>query len=238
MSVPAVEVRDLRVVLGGVTILSGIDLTVGRGRFLGVVGPNGGGKSTLLRVLVGLEKPDGGTVRVLGLPPGQSREIGYVPQSPAFDFRFPALVREVVEMGVAAGSRAERRRIVEQVLEETGLAPLSGKPAGSLSGGERQRLFLARALVRRPRLLLLDEPTLGVDAQALDLFLHLLERLRGQSELTVIMVSHDFTVVTTHSDEVICVARGIHFRGSPKDLDEGCLIESYGVHNLFLDHHH
>ncbi len=235
---PAVEVRDLFLSRGGTEILQGIDLTLHRGRFLGIIGPNGGGKTTLLRTLIGLEKSDRGTVRVLGLPPGRSRAVGFVPQSPTFDFRFPVLVREVVAMGLPGGAGPAGRQRVDRVLEELGLTALAQTHAGVLSGGERQRLFLARALVREPSLLLLDEPTLGVDAMALDGFLHVLERIRAERELTVMMVSHDFSVVSTHADEVVCVAGRIHFCGSPSAIDEGLLAEAYGVHNLFMEHRH
>jgi zinc transport system ATP-binding protein len=234
----AIEIHDLRLSRGGVSILDGIDLTVEAGLFLGIIGPNGGGKTTLLRALIGLEKCDSGEIRVLGLPPGRSREIGYLPQAPTFDFRYPARVRDVVEMGLPRGAGKEGRERIDAVLADLGLMDLSREPAGVLSGGERQRLFLARALVRRPRLLLLDEPTLGVDARSLDAFLHVLERIRAERELTVLMVSHDFTVVSTHADVVACLAHKVHFCGSPQDLDEGKLAESYGVHKLFLEHRH
>jgi zinc transport system ATP-binding protein len=235
---PAVEVRDLHITRGGVEILHGIDFTLQRGRFLGIIGPNGGGKTTLLRALTGLERSDRGTIRVLGMPPGRSRAVGFLPQAPTFDFRFPALVRDVVAMGLPPGAGRAGKQRVDSVIEELGLAALSRTHAGVLSGGERQRLFLARALVREPQLILLDEPTLGVDARALDSFLHLLVKIRAERELTVMMVSHDFSVVSTHADEVLCVAGRIHFCGSPKALDEGLLAEAYGVHTLFLEHRH
>ncbi len=234
----AVEVRGLHVTRGGVAILRGVDLALENGRFLGVIGPNGGGKTTLLRVLVGLESADSGSVAVLGEVPGKCLEVGYLPQAPTFDFKFPALVRDVVAMGLRGRPRSAERARVDAVLEELGLGSLARTHAGILSGGERQRLFLARALVREPRLLLLDEPTLGVDARALDSFLHLLERIRERRALTVVMVSHDFSVVSTHADQVACLAGTIHFCGSPSALDEGRLAEVYGVHNLFLEHRH
>jgi zinc transport system ATP-binding protein len=234
----AIEIRGLRLARGGVSILDSVDLSIETGRFVGLIGPNGGGKTTLLRAIIGLEKIDAGEIRVLGLPPGKSREIGYLPQAPTFDFRYPATVRDVVAMGLPRGAGRQERERIGTVLADLGLTDLERQPAGVLSGGERQRLFLARALVRRPRLLLLDEPTLGVDARSLDAFLHVLERIRAERELTVLMVSHDFSVVSTHADEVACLAHKVHFCGSPKDLDEGKLAESYGVHKLFLEHRH
>jgi zinc transport system ATP-binding protein len=160
---------------------------------MGIIGPNGGGKTTLLRALVGLERPDRGEIRVLGSPPGHAREVGFLPQAPNFDFRFPARVRDVVAMGLPPGSGSAGDQRVERVMQDLGLSSLAGKQAGVLCGGERQRLFLARALVREPRLLLLDEPTLGVDAMALDSFLHVLVKIRERRELTVLMVSHDLS---------------------------------------------
>jgi zinc transport system ATP-binding protein len=240
-SVPshAIEIQGLGIRRGGVTILDGVDLVVAPGVFLGIVGPNGGGKTTLVRTIVGLERVDQGVVRVLGLPPGVSREIGYLPQIPTFDPRFPALVRDVVAMGLTwKQSRGDGNRAIDRSIDDLGLNSLAGKPAGVLSGGEKQRLFLARALVRNPRLLILDEPTLGVDVTALDSFLHLLDELRKKRGLTIVMVSHDFSVVSTHATQVICLAQSIHFCGSPRDLDEGKLTEVFGIHNIFLEHRH
>jgi zinc transport system ATP-binding protein len=237
----AIDVHDLRIERGGVTILEGVNLTLERGRFLGIIGPNGGGKSTLLRALTGLERPTSGRVRVLGAAAGTSREVSFVPQAPTFDFRFPADVKDVVSMGLTREQRRQgdaSKERVREMIAGLGLSDLARKPAGVLSGGERQRMFLARALVRDPRLLLLDEPTLGVDARALDEFLHLLIRIRGGNDLTIVMVTHDFSVVSTHAEEVVCLARGIHFCGSPSELDEGRLASVYGVHNLFLEHRH
>ncbi len=234
----AVQVRTLSVTRGGIKILASVDLDLPTGHLLGILGPNGGGKTTLLRVLLGLEPADSGSVSVLGEPPGRTRRIGYVPQAPRFDFRFPATVRDLVTLGLPPRSGRDGDARVTAVLEQIGLTPLADRPAGHLSGGEKQRIFLARALVRRPRLLLLDEPTLGIDVGALDRFLHFLSDIRKEQEMSVIMVSHDFSVITTHADEVACLAGRIHFCGSAKDLDQESLTQTFGVHNLFLEHRH
>ena len=235
---PAIEVRDLHVSRGRVDVLRGIDLTVERGRLLGVLGPNGGGKSTLLHVLAGLQSYDSGSVSVLGKPPGQSREIGFLPQTPMVDPRFPATVRDMVALGLPSHAGRSRRERVDWILEQMDLLPLAGRSVGVLSGGERQRLFLARALIREPRLLLLDEPTLGVDARSLDTFLHLLVEIRQGRELTIVMVSHDFSVITSHTDEVVCLAGQVRCMGTPLDLDEAKLKEVFGDHSVFLEHDH
>ncbi|MBD3160519.1 MAG: ATP-binding cassette domain-containing protein [Candidatus Eisenbacteria bacterium] len=231
----AIEARGLRIARGGGTILEIEELAVAPGRIVGILGPNGGGKTTLLRVLVGLEPIDEGSVRVLGEPPGKSRAVGYLPQAPTFDPRFPARVREVVTLGIRDRGNGGK---VDRILRALGLLDLAAKPAGLLSGGQKQRMFLARALVREPRLLLLDEPTLGVDANTLDSFLHLVLEIREERELTVVIVTHDFSVVTEHADQVACLAGKLNWFGSPSDLDEGRLTEAFGVHNLFLRHRH
>lgn len=234
----AVRVENVSVTRGDTRILEDVSFEVPAGRFLGVLGPNGGGKSTLLRVLVGLDQADAGRVEVLDLPPGRSREIGYLPQTPVFDARVPIRVREVVALGLPRRAGREGQRKIDAVLDQMELAAIAEKPAGVLSGGERQRLFLARALIREPRLLLLDEPTLGVDARSLDAFLHLLVRLREERGLTILMASHDFSVVSAHAEAVLCIARTLQYHGSRADLAEGHLLATFGLHNLYLEHRH
>jgi zinc transport system ATP-binding protein len=226
----AVAVRNLTVVKEGVRILDDISFEVAEGCFFGLVGPNGGGKTTLLRVILGLEAPAGGEVRVLDQPPGRSKDVGYLPQKVSFDPRFPARGRDVVRMALARRGKRNQDRDVQWALELTGMTGKAHLPLRQLSGGEQQRLFLARALVRRPRLLVLDEPTLGVDAQALDGFIHGLLCIREEKTMTLLIVSHEHAVIRYHTDVALCVSHTAHFLGKSRDVTPELLARTVGTH--------
>jgi zinc transport system ATP-binding protein len=231
----AVLVNDLSVVKAGYRILDRVSFRVPEGRFLGIVGPNGGGKTTLLRVVLGLEAPDSGYVRVFGLPPGRSREVGYLPQRVPFDPRFPVRGVDVVRMALGKKEtrrlgRADLEKRIRWALDLVGMRKKAEVALSRLSGGEQQRIFLARALVRRPRLLVLDEPTLGVDAAALDEFMHGLERLRSEATMTLLMVSHEHEIIRDHTDEVLCVSHTAHFLGPSRELTPEQLGRSVSLH--------
>lgn len=176
---------------GGIPVLRNVDLTVQKGEFLGVVGPNGGGKSTLLRTILGLLEPLEGTVQVLGGHPAAVRErLGYVPQAARFDLSFPITVSELVMQArlrgglklLARPSRADRE-VVGQALEEMGVAHLGKRPVADLSGGELQRALIARALAGKPEVLFLDEPTASVDSEKVKAIFDILERLTRTEQL-------------------------------------------------------
>lgn len=222
-----VELRDLRVVLGGQAVLEGITFGVRPGTVVGVVGPNGGGKTTLLRTILGLIKPSAGEARVFGVAATALRHrknwIGYVPQKFQFDRRFPASVFDVAMMARASSSipwrslPAGEREEAWRNLELMGLGGLEHATVGELSVGQQQRVLLARALTRRARLLLLDEPVAGLDAAGQAGLFDLLDRLR-EAGLTVVLVSHDLCTLPAHADELVCINRTMHVHGDPAEV--------------------
>lgn len=216
------------VVLSGVTagygsevVLDRVDLSVPKGDFLGIIGPNGGGKTTLLNVLLGLVPLRGGTVSIMGEPPATGRRhIGYVPQSGGHDPKFPVTVREVASMGrISRGNLlgrlgAQDREAVSDSLEKTGMIDLSRKPMGELSMGQRQRVLFARALAVQPGILLLDEPTASMDPGAASSVYDLLGRLNDT--VTIVMTSHDLTAVFSSVKTIACLNRTLHYHGKDK----------------------
>ena len=211
---PAIEISGLSFAYNGEPVLSGVDLTVQARDFAAIVGPNGGGKTTLLRLILGLLTPSGGRLLVLGQPPVAARtRIGYMPQHTQVDLRFPVTVMDVVLMGrlgcggrLLGYGRADRQAVLKS-LEQVGLAALAGRPFHDLSGGQRQRVLIARALAGEPRLLLLDEPTANVDVRGEREVFELLKELNRQ--ITVVVVSHDLGFVSPYVQSVICVNRQV-----------------------------
>ena len=245
---PIVSLKHVTVAYGKQTVLEDVNMEVPEGAFLAVIGPNGAGKTTLVRTILGLVKPVSGEVRVFGRPPealgALRREIGYVPQMHSVDLRFPVRVEDVVMMGRYARLGLFRwpgkadREAVQRALARVGMEAFARRPLGELSGGQRQRVFLARALATEPRLLILDEPTAGVDVQASET---LYELLRGfqQEGMTVIMVSHDVGVVSQYVDGVACVNRRLVAHGRPDVvLTDATLAEMYGCQAVFFHHGH
>jgi zinc transport system ATP-binding protein len=241
-SVPAIETSDLSFAYeGGESVLRDVDLRIAQGEMIGIVGPNGGGKTTLLKLLLGLLSPDRGEIRVLGLSPSQARpQVGYVPQHLQFDPRFPVTAWDVVLMGrlgraPALGPyRRDDRRAAEAALEQVGLAPLRRRAFAEMSGGQRQRALIARALVTQPRLLLLDEPTASLDLGMEQEFYDLLARLAGS--MTVAIVSHDVGFVSSRIGTVVCV-RGQVAVHATEALSGEMLRELYGSEVSLVQHH-
>jgi zinc/manganese transport system ATP-binding protein len=226
---PVVALRGAAVRVGGRTLWSGVDLTVGAGEFVAVLGPNGVGKSTLIKALLGVQAVDG-EVRVLGRAPGRAGErVGYLPQRRSFD---PSLRMRGVDVvglgwdgdrwGVAPvwrrGRAAERRRRVEEVVELVGAAGYAHRPIGQCSGGEQQRLLIAQALVRRPELLLLDEPLDSLDLPNQAAVAALVGRVCREAGVTVIMVAHDVNPILSRLDRVVYLAEGGAVSGTPSEV--------------------
>ncbi len=206
---------------GSERVLENIDLSVAQGDFLGIIGPNGGGKTTLLNVLLGLVSVWTGSALVMGEPPCRGRRfIGYVPQSGGHDPWFPVTVREVASMGRMQGGKLVRRLsatdrdIVDDSLAKTGMLELAGRPLGELSMGQRQRVLFARALAVQPSILLLDEPTASMDPRASGSVYELLRKLN--ETVTIVMTSHDLTAVFSEVKTIACLNRTIHCHGREK----------------------
>ena len=209
---PAVELESVSFGYGASDVLSDVSLTVPEGEFLAVVGPNGGGKTTLLQLLLGLLEPRKGSVRVLGKPPKSVRQhVGYVPQASTFAAGFPITVEETVLLGRLGktrswgGYRREDKSIAREAMEKVRIGDFGRRQLGTLSGGQLQKVLIARALAGQSRILLLDEPTANVDARAEEDVFELLSRLQG--EATIVVVSHDVGFVTSYAHQVACVNR-------------------------------
>ena len=230
----AVRMRGTSAVVGGTTVWSDVSLDVAAGEFVAVLGPNGCGKSTLLKVLLGLT-PSHGTVEVLGARPGQrTNRIGYLPQRRTFDASVRIRGIDVVSLGLD-GARwgtpvpwltrllaprrfAERRRRLEQVIEVVGATDYARRPIGRCSGGEQQRLLIAQALIRRPELLLLDEPLDSLDVPSQAGISALVRDICRRERVAVIMVAHDVNPILPYLDRVIYIARGSAVIGTPEEV--------------------
>ena len=245
---PFVEIEKVSFRYGEVSVLEDIDLTVEPGDFLGIIGPNGSGKTTLLRIMLGLLAPTSGQVRLFGHPPASLKQwgrLGYVPQKATFDPSLPVTVGEVVASGLVATMgllrrvRAAERRRVGDVLAQVGMTAYAAARVGALSVGQQQRVLIARALVSDPELLILDEPTGGVDPEAQTNFYALLHHLNREREVTLILVSHDIGVVAKEVTRLACLNRRLIFHGRPGDfLSDAALAALYGPAVRVVSHEH
>ncbi len=234
----AVEVKQATFTYPGLDApaLEDVSLTVVEGERLGILGPNGGGKSTLLKLVLGVLHCQSGTVSVFGLSPLQARQqglIGYVAQRSEAEIGFPLSVRQVITLAASwrlppwkSLPAAERDR-VEGLIRLVGLGQLATRPIGALSGGQLQRALIARALACSPRLLVLDEPTVGIDAAGQAQFAELLASVHSKLGITVLIVSHDLRAVAAGCDRVACLSRRLHSHTSPQGLTPQVLAELF-----------
>jgi zinc transport system ATP-binding protein len=245
---PIIELDHVTVTFQDLLALDDVSLTVTAGNFLALIGPNGAGKTTLLQVILGLVRPVSGSVKTFGKSPadlagGRSR-IGYVPQIMSVDLNFPVSVGEVVLMGrygrigLFRRPAAADRAAALQAMKRVGIADLADRPIRRLSGGQRQRAFLARALANEPDLLLLDEPTTGVDAASSESLYELLRMLHADG-ITMLVVSHDVGVVASYVEGVVCINRRLVAHGRPAEvLGSDELAKMYGCDAMFFHHGH
>jgi zinc transport system ATP-binding protein len=208
----AVSLREVSFSYGGPCVLDRVSLEVAENEFIGIVGPNAGGKSTLLKLMLGLLEPLRGQVRVLGQPPERSRsQIGYVPQYPLFSRDFPITVEQTVLMGrlgksgLFGGYRRRDREMARQAMRETEVADLAARQLSTLSGGQLQRVLMARALACEPRILMLDEPTANIDMRVETEIFDLLKQFN--QSMTIIVVSHDVGFISGYVNRVACLNR-------------------------------
>jgi zinc transport system ATP-binding protein len=211
----------------GQHVLEDVQLELGEGEFVAVAGPNGGGKTTLVRIMLGLERPGEGTALLFGEPAHRfsgRRSLGYLAQRSEAGGDAPATVREVVSAGrLATGRligrlRPDDRELVAEAIGRVGLTHVADAPLRTLSGGMQQRTFIAKALAAQPSLLVLDEPTTGVDVESQESLAELLADLHGELGVTIVYVSHEFGAVERHVERLVLVRRTIVFDGSPHDL--------------------
>ncbi len=220
---PLVSLDDVWVAYNGKWVLKSIFFACYPGEIFGIVGPNGGGKTTLLNVILGIVRPNKGTVRLFGRKPGKRGrlEVGYLPQISLAERSFPVTVLDVVLMGLYNRigffhyPDRNNKKAAMELLARVNMADHAKSPFGILSGGQQQRVNIARALASNPKLLVLDEPSTGIDSVAQEDFYELLAKFRNEKGISVIMVSHDIGVITSHADRVACLNVQIHYHDEP-----------------------
>lgn len=253
---PIVEIRNVAFAYHGQPILQDVNLEVWPGDFTAMIGPNGGGKTTLLKLMLGLLKPDRGDIRILGKSARKmSSHIGYMPQDVHINRDFPITAMDVVLMGKLdpkkrwARKSSSNREQAMAALERMEMAEHAGKKINELSGGQIQRVFIARALVTQPKLLLLDEPTSSIDTKGQADFFELLKKLN--SEITILVVSHDLLVISRYVKSVACVNKRLHYHDQaeitgdmletmyPCTVEEVCPVElvAHGLPHRVLQEH-
>lgn len=236
---------------GDKPVLQDVNLEIKQGTFMGLVGPNGGGKTTLIKIILGLIEPTAGNVYLLDQPISKFHDwnrIGFVSQKAnTFNKGFPATVFEVVAMGLTAKigylkfMRKKHKQKVLEAIDMVDMREYAYKNIGELSGGQQQRIFIARALVSEPSLLILDEPTVGIDYKNVERFYELLHELNTKQNLTLLLVTHDTGVMTEYATNVVCLNKTLHFHGNTKEysqLSTEDLSEIYGHPVQVIVHDH
>lgn len=246
---PAIATIDnLDFAFGESLVLKHVSLAIEQGTTVGLIGPNGGGKTTLIRLLLGLLQPTRGDIRIAGLTPRDALRrgavVGYLPQSQRVPSRLPLSVRQVVRTGLAGKTGMLRSyakddlAFADELLGLVGIPELADVPVATLSGGQFQRVLIARALAPRPKLLLLDEPTTGIDRSGQQRFIESIQELKTRLGLTVVFVSHDLRAVSAVSDRIACLNLTLHYHDVPEHLPSdlvyrmfACDLEAFGLQN-------
>ena len=239
-------IDNLDFAFGDSLVLKHVSLAIEQGTTVGLIGPNGGGKTTLIRLLLGILQPTRGQIRIGGLNPREAVKrgdvVGYLPQSPRVSSSLPLSVRQVVRTGLTGKTGMFRSHakddlaFAEELMDLVGIRDLADEPASTLSGGQFQRVLIARALAPRPKLLLLDEPTTGIDRSGQQRFIESIQELKTRLGLTVVFVSHDLRAVSAVSDRIACLNVTLHYHDVPEHLPSdlvyrmfACDLEAMGI---------
>jgi zinc transport system ATP-binding protein len=244
-----ISVRNVSHAYDSIPVLQGISFSIYQGDFLAIIGPNGSGKTTLVKIILGLLKPKQGEVRIMGKRLDDFEDwarIGYVPQKAThIDPFFPASAREVVAMAFYSGKRTLQPRrsqgdaAVRSALRQVGMESWQNRAIGSLSGGQQQRIFIARAIVNKPHILILDEPTTGVDAETQSNFYGMLNLLNRQEGITIVQITHDIGIVNKHINRVACLNQRLVYHGDHEEFCRSAVFKEMlaGGHHL-ISHEH
>lgn len=246
---PLITANHISFSYGAEQVLDNVSVQILPGDFVGLIGPNGSGKTTLLKILLGLLKPNEGHVELFGQPQDKFKEkwrLGYVPQKVGLsDTQFPVTVRELVTQGRTARVGFWHRltatdyAAINQALADVDMSSFSDSIVHELSGGQQQRVYIARALAAKPDLLILDEPTVGVDIESQEEFYELLAHLKKSQGLTIIMVSHEIDVVMNEVNQLLCLNKRLIYHGTPKEFLAGdYLTKLYGQKRHLILHNH
>ena len=241
-----IEIENISVKFGNKVILENITFSVEKGEILLIVGPNGSGKSTLLRTIMGFLTPFRGNISFNGSRASEvlkAGKIGYLSQNSSYDTSFPVDVFDVVAMGRHSKKKFFEKlnendlNVINESLTKVGMEDFIDHHFGSLSGGQQQRILIARALALQPEILILDEPSTGLDAVAQDDFYQLLKDLRDEIGLTILIVSHDVGTVSTFVDRLACIKKQLHFHGKPELCTDGEFsVGIFGKNTMFVKH--
>ena len=244
-----ISVKNISFSFGSTRVLEEVSLSITQNDFLAVIGPNGSGKSTLVKIILGIYEQDKGSVELLGEDIKSFKQwdkIGYVPQKATnIDPFFPVSVREVVAMGLLSKKsfprflRKNDERLINQALEQVDLKDFKTRRIGELSGGQQQRVFIARAIVNRPSLLFLDEPTTGVDAETQEKFYSMLGTLNQANKITIILITHDVGIIDKHVNKIACLNQRLVFHGTHDDFCNSEVVQELlrGEHHLVCHRH-
>ncbi len=242
MSNSVIKIDRVSLAYSTSNVVDDVSLTVKAGEFIGLIGPNAGGKTTLVKLMLGLINPSQGEIRILGTTPEKARtRIGYVQQRPVFNRNFPITVSDTVLMGTIGshdffgGYSCQQRQQGEKVLQLLDLVPIANQSLTSLSGGQLQRVWIARALVSEPEILILDEPTANIDVQAEENIFRLLKQ--HHSHITTILVSHDIAFISSYVDRVACMNQKLICH-DVESIDGKTVEELYGSHVSMIHHEH